>query len=104
MRVPTTTGTVTKVTTAPPPKAETAAVPQPAVRERRETTWEVVKGLPRRFVQLLSKLLGVKGLLLVISVALYLQVERFSTYALLVVFGIVIFGRELPKMLALLRK
>ena len=64
---------------------------------------EELKKIPVRLLALVNKVIGIKGLILAVAVMLKLN-NQLEDYALLVVFGIVIFGREMFKYLELLRK
>lgn len=72
-----------------------------------EKTWyEILFDLPKRFLAMISKLLGVKGVVLGLTVWLGLR-GTFDTafpYVFVVICGVVIFGREFLKFIKDIKK
>jgi hypothetical protein len=83
---------------------EATAVGLDPLMEKR--WWEILLDLPKRFLAMLSKLLGVKGVVLGLTVWLGLRGtfgEAFP-YVFVIICGVVIFGREFLKFIKDVKK
>lgn len=60
-----------------------------------QTYKALLLAVPKRIIGLLSKAISIKVGMFIVGLVLYLKTERFDQWALIVLAGCVIFGREM---------